>query len=72
MKLKKYYKQNQDRFAEDLFDFIRYDLNNIAEFLVKEDVIEYNKKTLKTSWVSPDEKNKIAAKMIQDLIKRLQ
>jgi len=73
MKLKKYYKQNQDRFAEDLFELIRYDLSNIADFLLGEDEIEYKKKGHKTSWaLFPDEKNKIAVKMIQDLIKRLQ
>jgi len=72
MKLKKYYKQNQDRFAEDLFELIRYDLSNIADFLLGEDEIEYKKNKQKTSWaLFPDEKNKIAVKMIQDLIKRL-
>jgi hypothetical protein len=73
MKLKKYYKQNQDRFAEDLFELIRYDLSNIADFLLGEDEIEYKKNKQKTSWsLFPDEKSKIAVKMIQDLIKRLQ
>ena len=72
MKFKKYYKENQGRFADDLFDMLRYDLKKIVEFLKNEECMQYYKKTKRASFLHPHERNAIGADMIEDLIKRLQ
>lgn len=72
MKFKKYYKENQDRFAEDLFDQLRYDLKKIVEFLRNEECMQYDKKTKRATFLHPHERNLFASDMIDDLIKRLQ
>jgi hypothetical protein len=72
MKFKKYYKENQDSFAEDLFEQLSYDLKKIVEFLKNEECLEYNKKIKKAFFLQPQERNEIGAVMIEDLIKRLQ
>jgi hypothetical protein len=72
MNFKKYYKENQDSFAKDLFEQLRYDLKKIAQFLKNKECLEYLENTKKAFFLQPQKRNEIGAGMIEDLIKRLQ